>query len=529
MPLINLDAIRPNLAGNWQPTTIYKKLDLVYYPPTGSSYFYIGSVPKSGIKPTDPLHWQIACEGFSRKLPNNVGRPGQLVRAIPKNYQSSTGSYVMAAIMRDNTVKLAGLLGSSSIPVSSDAYAWVNLAIEPENPPDSDFVQVCLGYCSGYLLTQSGDVYSWGGNGYGQLGHGDTTNRSYATRINFFATNNITVREIIAPKSHYNNYGSVYFICDTESETGVVYGCGYNGNYNLGDGTATQRNTPVQWGSVNNIVKLMCSRSDFPTTVGLRSNGDLYLSGYNGWGTAGDGTTANKQVPTLIQSDVVDFSVSDAVYSGAPGAYQYLILAKSDGTVRGAGYQSAGQLGAGNFTSYHHTFQTAIDLGNIVKVWTSGCGHYANTFALNNSGELFVCGYSIGVGYDDVTTTTNRNIFEKPSIPLPVVDVYPNDGDSTMTSTYIKLSDGSLLTTGQNQDNVCSRDDGVVYGWRKPIFPFYPYTVKQIYNVRTIGSRSFAFLLQDDGQLLFVGLNQYGVSGSHHNQLIYKNFATCRF
>jgi alpha-tubulin suppressor-like RCC1 family protein len=51
---------------------------------------------------------------------------------------------------------------------------------------DKRFVDVFSGGMQHYALTENGEVWSWGYNNYGQLGHGDTANRAQPKRIEYF-------------------------------------------------------------------------------------------------------------------------------------------------------------------------------------------------------------------------------------------------------------------------------------------------------------------------------------------------------
>ena len=77
------------------------------------------------------------------------------------------------------------------------------------------------------------DVYCWGDNSNGQLGDGTNTNRDTATPVPFF-TGNVT--KICAGSDH---------TCALTTD-GRLYCWGYNFYGQLGDGTNSETNTPVQ-------------------------------------------------------------------------------------------------------------------------------------------------------------------------------------------------------------------------------------------------------------------------------------------
>ncbi|HYO51446.1 RCC1 domain-containing protein, partial [Archangium sp.] len=75
-------------------------------------------------------------------------------------------------------------------------------------------------------------AWAWGYNSYGQLGDGTTTNRSSPVQIGGFDSST----EIEA-----GGYSS-----EARKQDGTVWAWGYNSYGQLGDGTTTSRSTPGQ-------------------------------------------------------------------------------------------------------------------------------------------------------------------------------------------------------------------------------------------------------------------------------------------
>ena len=77
---------------------------------------------------------------------------------------------------------------------------------------------------------------------------------------------------------------------------GTLWCWGYNSNGQLGDGTTTDRTSPVQIGTDTWL------RADvgYFHTMGVKTDGTLWCWGLNSFGQLGDGTIVDKWVPTLI-------------------------------------------------------------------------------------------------------------------------------------------------------------------------------------------------------------------------------------
>jgi alpha-tubulin suppressor-like RCC1 family protein len=82
-------------------------------------------------------------------------------------------------------------------------------------------------------LTSAGVAYCWGWNGYGQLGTGDTVDR----------TSPVMVSMSVGVSSPSLSLGSTHTCMRTS--TGTIYCWGDNADGQLGNGTTSQSNTPV--------------------------------------------------------------------------------------------------------------------------------------------------------------------------------------------------------------------------------------------------------------------------------------------
>ncbi|MEW6187051.1 MAG: hypothetical protein AB1585_15055, partial [Thermodesulfobacteriota bacterium] len=120
---------------------------------------------------------------------------------------------------------------------------------------------------------------------------------------------------------------------------GTLWAWGDNAYGQLGDGTTTDRHSPVQIGADNKWVTI---GAGYYQTVGLKADGTLWAWGRNNYGQLGDGTTTERHSPVQIGADTKWVSI-------AMGDYHTIAL-KADGTLWVWGYNSFGQLGDGTTT-----------------------------------------------------------------------------------------------------------------------------------------------------------------------------------
>jgi len=103
---------------------------------------------------------------------------------------------------------------------------------------------------------------------------------------------------------------------------GTLWAWGRNDYGQLGDGTTTERHSPVQVGTDTDWVSIAATEYH---SLGLKSDGTLWAWGWNGFGQLGDGTTTERHSPVQVGTD------TDWVSIAARGAHSLAL--KSDGTL----------------------------------------------------------------------------------------------------------------------------------------------------------------------------------------------------
>ena len=87
------------------------------------------------------------------------------------------------------------------------------------------------------------------------------------------------------------------FHCVVLKSDGTVYTWGRNDGGQLGDGTTTNRNTPVKVSGLTGVVVVAAGGGH---SVALKSDGTVYTWGANVRGELGDGTTTSKSTPVKV-------------------------------------------------------------------------------------------------------------------------------------------------------------------------------------------------------------------------------------
>lgn len=209
---------------------------------------------------------------------------------------------------------------------------------------------------------------------------------------------------------------------------GTVACWGANGSGQLGDGTTSNRSTPVDVVGLHGAVSVAVGGSH---ACAVLANGHIMCWGSNGDGELGDGTTDYRL--SLVEVS----GITTAVSVSAGDNYTCAVLA--DGHVKCWGANWDGQLGDGT-TDGHSAPALVNDLESAVAVTASS----SHACALLSSGSV-KCWGSNGDGQLGDGTTDSR------FTPTPVVGVSSAVSLSANgTHTCVALADGHVNCWGSN-------------------------------------------------------------------------------
>lgn len=261
-------------------------------------------------------------------------------------------------------------------------------------------------------LTALNAAYCWGNNAYGQLGDGTTTDRYTPVAV----TGGLTFVELTAGLNH---------TCGLTAD-GLAYCWGRNRRGQLGVGSdTTWRLTPV---AVAGGLRFASLKAMSWYTCGLNGAGAAYCWGANDTGQLGDGTQIYRYTPVAVKG-----GLTFAALDRSDGNHACGII--SGGAAYCWGYNSSGELGDG--TTTQRLTPVAVTGGlHFVGVYSDG----GYTCGLTDAGAAYCWGRNSMGALGDGTFTSRLT-------PVPVT------GGLTFTAL------------GAAGGHACGLAAGIMYCW----------------------------------------------------------------
>lgn len=209
-----------------------------------------------------------------------------------------------------------------------------------------DVKAIAAGQTHGLALLADGTVWAWGGNSRGQLGDGSTTGKDLPVQVRGPGGQGVLTGVKAIAAGGEH---SLALLSD-----GTVMAWGANPDGQLGDDTITDRLAPVHVkdpGAANALLaNVKALAGGGLHSLALTASGRVRAWGNNQAGQLGDNSTTNRHTPVSVQDS--PGKLLDGVIAVAGGGLHSLAL-RDNGLVYGWGDNSFGQLGDGTKTSRH--------------------------------------------------------------------------------------------------------------------------------------------------------------------------------
>ena len=280
-----------------------------------------------------------------------------------KQVAGSTGGYHTAAIKTDGTLwtcgyNINGQLGDNTTVSKSSPATTV--------AGGTNWKQVACGYRHTAAIKTDGTLWTWGLNAYGQLGDNTTVSK-------------LSPVTTVAGGTNWKQVTCGQGMTAAIKTDGTLWTCGYNKFGQLGDNTTVSKsspNTTIAGGT--NWKQITCGHQY--SIAAIKTDGTLWTWGYNFYGQLGDNTTVDKSSPVQVSGGGTNWKQVSC------GNFHTAAI-KTDGTLWIWGYDGYGQLGDNTTVAKSSPITTVAGGTNWKQV---ACGN--QTAAIKTDGTLWTWG-----------------------------------------------------------------------------------------------------------------------------------------
>jgi len=160
----------------------------------------------------------------------------------------------------------------------------------------TNIIAIAGGAYHSLFLKDDGTVWACGRNNMGQLGIGTTTNSNIPVQI----TSLSGITAVSAGWEH-----SLFLKND-----GTAWACGANIDGQLGDGTNNDQSTPVQVIGLTNVSAIAAGGEVAESfSIFQKNDGTVWACGGNNRGQLGNGTTTSSNIPVQMNSSCITVSI----------------------------------------------------------------------------------------------------------------------------------------------------------------------------------------------------------------------------
>lgn len=234
-------------------------------------------------------------------------------------------------------------------------------------------------------IKSNGTLWAWGANGDGRLGLGDTTNRSSPLQI---GTN-----------TDWQSVSAGYYHSLATKTDGTTWTWGSNRHGNLGIDKSFRNYYPTRIGSLTGWSSVLtCGKYH---TIAIRDDTSIW-----GWGLNGFSQVANASVVGSVVSSPVQTGSSTTGWSKVDAGESHTIVIKNNGTLWGWGSNDFGAIGVPN-PGGDIIKSFPVQIGTLTGWANISCGE-DHTLAIRDDGTLWSWGRNnFGQLGQGLTTTTN--------------------------------------------------------------------------------------------------------------------------
>ena len=434
----------------------------------------------------------VISNGISKKTPKYI----------------SCSDHQTMVLLTDGTIWGTGYnnFGQLGTAPSNPSYAQqdIKLLTEMINTSGKTPKNISSGGRYTIVLMTDGSVWGVGLNVNGQLGIGNTVNKTTLNRMvtpNAANTANVEITNVAGIASM-----SVTFDAEPQHHTvvfnasGTIYGTGYNLYGQLGTDSSSNKLSltiiPTPTGSQPNYISIGKNH-----TIVLMTGGEICGTGNNWYGQLGIDNTDSKT--TLTKMNIPNGNNPKYISCGE----NYTIVLMNDGNIWGTGSNWYGQLG--NYTTDNKLSLTLMtnNTGKTPKYISCGQNH---TMVLMTDGTIWGTGYNLYGQLGNYTTDNKLSL----TLMFNTTGKTPRYVSCGGNHTIVLMTDGTIYGTGLNDKGQLGTDSSS----NKLSLTLMPNATTKTPKYISCGQNHTIVLMDDaSGNVYGTGLNDKGQLGIGNN------------
>lgn len=393
--------------------------------------------------------------------PGTTGRPNpvdlsRMVKSLANpGVSNPVTGYSTFFLMEDGTVKSGGYANIGRLGIGDHQPHIVRpMTISYQGQSPGPAKAVYYGGDSLKVLTEAGEIWSWGYNGNGEVGDSTNVQRNFPVPLNWGANAMPVITQMSSTGNGLHTSATSWYAIDSNANLWVW---GYNGYGQLGLGNVTNNYNAPYKTALPDVVDVTGACGFVGTAFATTANGDVYAAGYNNRGQAGTGGTAQVNSWTKLNLPGPCKKVSTSgYYDTTYGSRTYALFLLEDGTVYATGYNGSYECGNSTTINITNGPEQIVSLNKITNIWTSG-GLWGSSFASDIDGNFYAWGFntygSLGLG-----DTTHR---ATPTLhPLKNIASVSIGGNYSYQCVTLLTTDGKVYSAGHNTYGPCGLGKG---------------------------------------------------------------------